>query len=66
MIERKNLSIQGSFSHNWPVWETSISLLRDGKVDLRSLISHELKIGEWENAFKTVESGTGIKVLLSP
>ena len=66
MIERKNVNIQGSFSHNWPVWETAIALVKDGKVDVGSLISHELPLAEWREAFGLVESRTGVKVLLKP
>ena len=66
LIERKNLTVQGSFSHNWPVWEDSISLVRSGKVDVHSLITHEYQIARWRDAFETVESREGVKVLLTP
>jgi L-iditol 2-dehydrogenase len=66
LIERKNLSVQGSFSHYWGVWEDAISLVGKGAVDVHSLITHEYEISRWREAFDTVESRTGVKVLLTP
>jgi L-iditol 2-dehydrogenase len=66
LIERKNITVSGSFSHNWPVWEDSISLARHGAVDLSSLISHEFGLADWESAFETAETRKGNKVLLRP
>jgi L-iditol 2-dehydrogenase len=66
LIEKKNLSVQGSFSHNWPVWEDAISLVKNGQVDVRSLITHEYDLSHWKDAFDMVESRVGIKVLLRP
>jgi L-iditol 2-dehydrogenase len=66
LIERKNLTVQGSFSHYWPVWEDAISLVRRGAIDVHSLITHEYEISRWQEAFEMVESRVGIKVLLTP
>jgi L-iditol 2-dehydrogenase len=66
LIERKNIMVQGSFSHNWPVWEKAISLVQHGKVEVRSLITHEFDLAQWKNAFETAESRKGVKVLLKP
>jgi L-iditol 2-dehydrogenase len=66
LIEKKNLTVQGSFSHYWPVWEDAISLVRDGSVDVHSLITHEYEISRWRQAFDMVESREGVKVLLTP
>src|SRR5690606_17056215 len=33
-IVQKNVRIQGSFSHNWPIWEKVIRLLATGKLDV--------------------------------
>ena len=66
LIERKNLTVQGSFSHNWPVWENAISLVKSGAIDVHSLISHEYEISRWREAFEMVESRAGVKVLMKP
>ncbi|MDG6939405.1 MAG: alcohol dehydrogenase catalytic domain-containing protein [Nitrososphaerota archaeon] len=66
LLERKNLTVQGSFSHNWPVWEAAISLVKEGRVDLLSLVTHEVGISDWKEAFRLTESREGMKVLIRP
>ena len=66
LIDRKNITVNGSFSHNWPVWEKAILLAKEGKVNLRPLITHEFALEEWKSAFSVAESKEGMKVLLRP
>ncbi len=65
-IIEKAVTLRGSFSHTWDVWEKSLNLLEKGQVDLSSLITHKLSIEEWEKGFELVESKEGIKVVLKP
>jgi len=65
-IIEKAVTLRGSFSHTWDVWEKCLTLLEAGQVDLSGLITHELSIDEWEKGFELVESKEGIKVLLKP
>lgn len=66
LIERKNLTVKGSFSHNWPVWEAAISLVKSGRIDLRSIVTHEVGLSDWKNAFDLTESRAGLKVVIRP
>ena len=66
LIERRNITVHGSFSHNWPVWENAISLVQNGSIDVRSLITHEFGLPDWKSAFETAESRKGAKILLRP
>ncbi len=66
LIEKKNLTVQGSFSHNWPIWERAISLVENKKVDLASIISHKLELEDWKKGFDLAENREGIKVLIKP
>jgi alcohol dehydrogenase/L-iditol 2-dehydrogenase len=66
LIERKNLTVQGSFSHNWPVWEKAIKFVDEGKIKISPLITHRLGIEKWKEAFDLCESRKGVKVLLTP
>jgi L-iditol 2-dehydrogenase len=66
LIEKKNLTVQGSFSHNWPIWEKAISLVENKKVDLSAIISHKVALEDWKTGFDLAESRTGIKVLIKP
>ena len=38
-LVQKAVTLQGSFSHNWPVWEMVLSLLAAGKIDLRPVLN---------------------------
>jgi L-iditol 2-dehydrogenase len=66
LIEKKNLTVQGSFSHNWPVWEKAISLVQNKKVDLASVITHKVALEDWKTGFDLAESREGVKVLIKP
>jgi len=66
LIEKKNLTVQGSFSHNWPIWEKAISLVKSKKVDLSSIISHKISLEDWKEGLDLAETRTGVKVLLRP
>ena len=33
-LVQKNITLQGSFSHNWPIWERVIRLLATGMLDV--------------------------------
>ena len=37
-LVQKNITLQGSFSHNWPIWERVIALLSSGQFDVRPII----------------------------
>lgn len=66
LIEKKNITVNGSFSHNWPIWERSIELVKRGKVELSSLITHRVSLENWREGFDSVEGRQGIKALIKP
>ena len=35
-LVQKNITLQGSFSHNWPIWERVIRLLSTGQLDVQA------------------------------
>ena len=37
-LVQKNITLQGSFSHNWPIWERVIALLASSDLDVRPII----------------------------
>lgn len=65
-IVQKNVSIQGSFSHNWPVWERVLSLLASGKLDVKPLIGGVWPLEEWHEAFEKMHDGSIVKSILKP
>jgi len=65
-LVQKNVTLQGSFSHNWPVWEKVISLLAGGKLDVRPIIGGVWPINEWHDAFDKMHKGEVVKSVLKP
>ena len=66
MIVQKNIRLQGSFSHNWPIWEKVIQLLSEGTLNVKPIIGGVWSIEEWEKAFSEMHSGKIIKSILKP
>jgi alcohol dehydrogenase/L-iditol 2-dehydrogenase len=65
-IVQKNVTLQGSFSHNWPVWERVLRLLTDGALDVRPLLGGEWPLHEWQGAFESMHQGEIVKAILRP
>jgi L-iditol 2-dehydrogenase len=62
----KELSVFGSFGYVWTSWQRSIRLLTEGKIEAEALISHELPLGSYEEAFRRSQDGSAMKVILNP
>ncbi|MGI9427598.1 MAG: zinc-binding dehydrogenase [Bythopirellula sp.] len=65
-IVQKNVTLQGSFSHNWPVWERVLRLLADGALDVRPLLGGEWPLHQWRDAFESMHQGEIVKAILRP
>ena len=65
-LVQKNITLRGSFSHNWPVWERVLRLLADGSLDVRPLIGGVWPLDQWHTAFETMHSGRIAKAVLKP
>ena len=65
-LVQKNVTLQGSFSHNWPIWERVISLLASGRLDVRPIIGGVWPLESWHEAFERMHSGAVVKSVLSP
>ncbi|HEX7014627.1 MAG TPA: zinc-binding dehydrogenase [Cyclobacteriaceae bacterium] len=65
-IVQKNVTVKGSFSHNWPVWERVISLLASGQLDVRPIIGGVWPVTEWHEAFERMHRGEVVKSVLKP
>jgi alcohol dehydrogenase/L-iditol 2-dehydrogenase len=62
----KNVNLQGSFSHNWPMWERVLRLLETGKLDLKPVLGGVFPIKEWKTAFEKMQSGEILKSVIKP
>ena len=65
-LVQKNITLQGSFSHNWPMWERVIALLTSGQLDVRPIIGGIWPITEWHTAFEKMHHGEVVKSVLKP
>jgi alcohol dehydrogenase/L-iditol 2-dehydrogenase len=66
MLVQKNVTLQGSFSHNWPIWERVIRLIATGALDVRPITGGIWPLAEWHEAFETMHSGRIVKAVLKP
>jgi L-iditol 2-dehydrogenase len=64
-IVQKAVRLQGSFSHNWPVWERVIALLASGALDVAPLVGGVFPLHEWKTAFEKMEGGEIVKAVLT-
>ena len=60
----KELRFTGSFGQQPTSWSRALQLMRTGKVDAEALISHQLPLAEWREAFDLFERQEGVKLLL--
>jgi alcohol dehydrogenase/L-iditol 2-dehydrogenase len=65
-LVQKAVTLQGSFSHNWPIWEKVISLLASGKINLDLILNRVSPLKEWHEAFEEMHSGQIVKGVLKP
>jgi L-iditol 2-dehydrogenase len=62
----KSVTLQGSFSHNWPVWERVIALMACGRLDVRPIIGGMWPVTDWREAFERMHSAEIVKSVLAP
>lgn len=65
-LVQKNVTLQGSFSHNWPVWERVIALLASGQLDVKPIIGGVWPLTDWHEAFGKMHRGEVVKSVLKP
>ncbi|WP_198422182.1 zinc-binding dehydrogenase [Gimesia chilikensis] len=65
-LVQKNIRLQGSFSHNWPIWERVIRLLTTGQLNIDPIIGGTWSLSDWHTAFETMHSGEIVKAVLTP
>lgn len=65
-LVQKNITLAGSFSHNWPVWERVISMIVSGQMGLDPVISHVGPLAEWHESFERMHGCAYVKAVLTP
>lgn len=64
-LVQKNVTLSGSFSHNWPIWERVISMIVSGQLDLDPVISRVCDLPHWQECFEKMEAGEYVKAVLT-
>lgn len=65
-LVQKNVTLQGSFSHNWPIWERVIALLASGQLDVKPILGGAWPLESWREAFDKMHHGEVVKSVLLP
>lgn len=65
-IVQKAVTIQGSFSHNWPIWERVLQLLASGQLDVAPILNRVASLDEWEDCFEQMHECRFVKAVLRP
>ena len=65
-LVQKNITLQGSFSHNWPIWERVIALMASGQLNVQPIIGGVWSITDWHEAFEKMHKGEVVKSVLKP
>ncbi len=65
-LVQKNITLRGSFSHNWPIWERVIRLLASGQLAVEHIVGGVWPLEQWHEAFEAMHSGQIAKAILRP
>jgi alcohol dehydrogenase/L-iditol 2-dehydrogenase len=65
-LVQKNVTLAGSFSHNWPIWERVISMIVSRQINLEPVISRIAGLEDWNECFEKMEEGEYVKAVLTP
>lgn len=59
-------SLFGAFASSHRHYKKAIKLLSEKKINLKQLITHKLKLEEFESGLKIMKNGEGLKVVIIP
>ncbi len=62
----KGITLRGSFSHNWPMWEKVLGMLASGQINLDRILNRVAPLEDWKSCFDQMHSGDLVKAVLKP
>ena len=65
-LVQKAVTLQGSYSHNWPIWERVLGMLSTGQINLDPILNKIAPLDEWRETFEAMHSGQIVKGVLTP
>lgn len=65
-LVQKAVTLQGSFSHTWPMWEKVIAMLASKQIDLDPILNRVAPLEDWKSCFDSMHHGDLVKAVLVP
>lgn len=65
-LVQKAVTLQGSFSHTWAVWENVLKLMSSGRLDPMPIVSKTAPLDDWKDGFDGMANGRYVKAVLLP
>lgn len=62
----KEIALVGSHTQKPSAWAKALKLMREGMVDVCSLVTDKLPLAKWEEGFRRAKERDSVKVLLYP
>jgi L-iditol 2-dehydrogenase len=65
-LVQKAVTLQGSYSHNYPIWERVLGMLASGQLDLDPVLNRVAPLNEWKSCFDDMHRAEIVKAVLKP
>ena len=65
-LVQKAVTLQGCFSHNYPIWENVIALLAEGKIRVAPLAGRIAPLKDWQGCIEDMHARQIVKAVLKP
>jgi threonine dehydrogenase-like Zn-dependent dehydrogenase len=65
IIERA-VTIRGHFGYDWVAWKNVMNLVLAGKFSLESVITHKMRLTDFDKALNLLRSKEAVKIILYP
>lgn len=62
----KAVTLQGSFSHNWVIWERTLALIGSGQLKFDRILNRVAPLADWRGVFEQMHHGQIVKGVLQP
>ena len=62
-LSGKGVTLRGSFSHNWPMWEKVLHMLATGQIDLGPILNRIAPLEDWKSCFDEMHAGEVVKAV---
>ncbi|MFB6227730.1 MAG: zinc-binding dehydrogenase [Halobacteriales archaeon] len=65
-IVGKGVTVQGSFSHTWAMWESVLTMMSTGQVDVDPILNRVAPLTDWRECFEAMQDREHVKCVLKP